>query len=162
MQAYPFCGKNASHTAVLTSSDRSIRLIDSNGLNVREQAYVDPITYELWDHVANGNIMGIEACLVMGADANALGSYVGSSHEPTGTRTMPPLIAALCRKHGWVEIIEKLLEHGADPDVYDGGGSSAYCYALKTEDPNTIKVMVTALAAAQSSGFLLRETIGSS
>lgn len=163
MQAYPSCGKDIRHSAALADSRRSSRLPDSNGPKIEEKMCLPPVAVELWEHISDGNVTGLESCLRKGADVNELRRCVGGLHEPTAPPRIMPLVAALRKRHGRVEIIEVLLKYGADPNSCDGDGLEAYHYALKTEDPETIKVMVTALSGAQILAESLPEVhVGSS
>ncbi|KAH3971957.1 hypothetical protein HBH64_212460 [Parastagonospora nodorum] len=155
LHAYPSYLRRGDQTAMSTGTSTQKIAGSQPGPRIPVDDFPAATPCPLCNHIAVGNVQGLAACLVAGADVNAQCRHVDHDMRASTPRRITPLIAALCKEVERVEIIEVLLKHGADPSGCDSNGLSAYHYALRTEDPDTVRIVVRALSEAQ------RDTVAS-
>lgn len=102
----------------------SIKLLLSNGLNVNEKFPFPPISFSLGDFALSADCCSLERFLTTNAD----------------DISVSPLILAVGREDA--DLVELLLEQGADVTVSDSLGRSPLVYALQTNNEAIIQRLI--------------------
>lgn len=120
-------------TAVLCSGSEIARILIRHGASLKGTAALD-----LAASLGKRNRLEMVVCLVQeGADINAVGQ--GYETSRLCERWGPPLNSAIEAQH--VEIVEYLLEKGANPWIKDAGGENAIEKASGVHNDSIIRLL---------------------